>query len=681
MKKYYVLFFFICSFNILTTYAQVGEWTWMSGDSIPAQMGVFGTQGIPSPANHPPGLYEPCEWVDQQGNLWLFGGIGTSGIYSDLWKYDVSTFQWTWVNGTSFTGQAPSYGTLGVSSPLNHPGNRAYGIICWTDANNTLWLFGGWNSSDNNDLWKYDIATNEWTWMNGDPFTGSPGVYGTLGVSSPLNYPPARLEVACSWIGSSNDLWLFGGEALGGHMNDLWKYDIVTGEWTWMNGSNTLGAVDVYGTMGVSDPLNTPGARQCYTHFKDLSGNFWLFGGTAYNPSSYNDLWKYDPAINEWTWMSGANFQSDPGNYGVKCVASATNLPAYRYENRSCWTDQCGNFYMFGGVGAGVYNDLWYYNVAANMWTWVSGENILNSQGLFGTQGISSALNVPPSRTGSSSWLDANGNLWLFGGFSSGFQQWNDLWRFVPDPACSPCNSSPVAAFSAPNHICPGTCTEFNNLSMFATSYLWSFPGGSPNVSTDVNPTNICYSTPGSYPVTLIAINAADSDTLVLNNYITVYPFPLPQGILQSGDTLFANAGAVSYQWYMNGIIIPGATDYFYVALTSGNYNVVATDLNNCEVEAAIFDVIAAVAPLSMREGSGVNLYPNPVTESLFLGSDQTYESLDKISIYNVIGEKVMDISPVGFKGEIDCRTLQSGIYWLNIKMKGLDQRLKFIKE
>ena len=35
----------------------------------------------------------------------------------------------------------------------------------------------------------------------------------------------------------------------------------------------------------------------------------------------------------------------------------------------------------------------------------------------------------------------------------------------------------PVALFSAPNHICPGTCTSFNNLSLNATSYLWSFPG------------------------------------------------------------------------------------------------------------------------------------------------------------------------------------------------------------
>src|SRR6185369_199045 len=101
-----------------------------------------------------------------------------------------------------------------------------------------------------------------------------------------------------------------------------------------------------------------------------------------------------------------------------------------------------------------------------------------------------------------------------------------------------------------------------------------------------VNPTQICYNTPGTYPVSLIAWNSADTDTITLNNYITVYPYPAPQGISQSGDTLIANAGAVSYQWYHNGLPVAGATNYFYIATEGGDYNIVATDANGCEVEA-----------------------------------------------------------------------------------------------
>ena len=60
-------------------------------------------------------------------------------------------------------------------------------------------------------------------------------------------------------------------------------------------------------------------------------------------------------------------------------------------------------------------------------------------------------------------------------------------------------------------------------------------------------------------------------------------------------DTLFANQGAVSYQWYHNGVLISGATDYYYIATGSGNFNVVSVDIDGCQVEAAIFYVGAGI--------------------------------------------------------------------------------------
>ena len=242
----------------------------------------------------------------------------------------------------------------------------------------------------------------------------------------------------------------------------------------------------------------------------------------------------------------------------------------------------------------------------------------------------------------------------------------------------------PTAIFSAPNHICPGTCTYFNNLSLNGTSYLWSFPGANPSVSTDINPSNICYNNPGNYAVTLIASNSLGSDTITLNNYITVYPYPPPQGIIQNGDTLFANTGAVSYQWYENGILVPGATDYFYVATESGNFNVVATDAQGCEVEAVINDVVAGVAP-AYFSGSGLQIFPNPVTgkfnilNRLFAG-----QSLVKISVYNIIGEVIysgVSQNPIA-NGiySIDAGNFSSGIYWLELSSGNENLRVKFIK-
>ncbi len=246
-------------------------------------------------------------------------------------------------------------------------------------------------------------------------------------------------------------------------------------------------------------------------------------------------------------------------------------------------------------------------------------------------------------------------------------------------------NIAPVALFSAPNHICPGTCTNFINLSQNSTSYQWTFAGANPSTSTDINPTSICYNTPGNYSVQLIVTNAFNSDTLTLNNYITVYPSPPPQGITQNGDTLFANQGAVSYQWYHAGNSIPGATDYFYVATEGGDFNVVATDANGCEVEAAIFDVVASVQSLS---GSGqFAIYPNPVLDKCTIRDSQFMMGVAvTITIYNMIGATVqfeIKKHPDSYLDEVsvDVHTLPSGIYWLEVSSGEKIFRTKFMKQ
>jgi hypothetical protein len=194
----------------------------------------------------------------------------------------------------------------------------------------------------------------------------------------------------------------------------------------------------------------------------------------------------------------------------------------------------------------------------------------------------------------------------------------------------------------------------------------------------------------------MIATGPMGSDTLLLSNFITVYPFPAPQGISKSGDTLSALPGATSYQWYYNGSIIPGATNYFYVASQSGDYNVVATDYNGCEVEAVINDVIAGLTPpLSKGEGSGVRSYPNPVQDKLYVtcykpallggaAAGLTGTAID-ISIYNVLAEKIYSADYPDPSNEnpiiIGCEHFPSGVYYLELVSNNNLYRIKFMKQ
>ena len=153
-----------------------------------------------------------------------------------------------------------------------------------TDKNGNLWMWGGYGSDSQfsqinlNDLWEYSPATAEWVWVNGSNIGGEAGIYGTLGTAAATNVPGAR-EGAMSFTDKSGNFWLFGGDqnisSTGDpDFNDLWKYDVTTGEWTWMNGSNKLGGAGDYGTQGVAAAVQCASSERFGRH---LDGFFRQF--------------------------------------------------------------------------------------------------------------------------------------------------------------------------------------------------------------------------------------------------------------------------------------------------------------------------------------------------------------------------------------------------------------------
>lgn len=98
---------------------------------------------------------------------------------------------------------------------------------------------------------------------------------------------------------------------------------------------------------------------------------------------------------------------------------------------------------MFGGEGRdstgsfGDLNDFWKYSPASGQWTWIDGSDTANATGVYGTEGVAAATNVPGPRFGPDEWVDGSGNLWLFGGwYDAGGpgpnDHLNDLWKYSP---------------------------------------------------------------------------------------------------------------------------------------------------------------------------------------------------------------------------------------------------------
>lgn len=459
MKKIYILLILLSS--ILNLHSQTqGQWTWMNGSSGPNPNAVYGSKDTFASANTPQGFYESCEWTDKNGNFWLFGGVYWNTItqyeYADLWEFKPSINQWCWIKGPGANNAAGVYGTRGVAAPSNNPGARGFGASTWVDTAGNLWLFGGWGHDKNgiagtlDDLWKFNIADTEWTWMKGSDVFNSTYNYGTKGVEDSTNQLPAREETNATWTDNNNNLWIFGGlDGADYLVSDLWRYNISTNNWTWINGPILVNQPAVYGTLHVPDSSNTPGARTVYSKWKDCNDDFWLFGGqlTIHANLVYNDLWRYNIASNKWTWMGGTNLLNNPGTIGALCTTNITNVPQSRYENRACWTRGAGNFEFYGGStdtnAYYSYSDIWDYSVSTGEWTLMTGSGYYNIGGYYGTETVSGPNNLPASRMGSIGWKDNNGYLWLFGGWDFQGNYHNDMWRYVPDTTCphlTPCS-------------------------------------------------------------------------------------------------------------------------------------------------------------------------------------------------------------------------------------------------
>ena len=125
------------------------------------------------------------------------------------------------------------------------------------------------------------------------------------------------------------------------------------------------------------------------------------------------------------------------------------------------------------------------------------------------------------------------------------------------------------ADFAADNTtISAGESVTFTNLSVNASTYYWTFTGGNPSTSTDVNPT-VTYETPGTYSVTLFAAGENSSDSETKTAYITVLPvtsadFEASATEIFVGDSVaFTNLSenATSFFWTFEGAIPENSTE------------------------------------------------------------------------------------------------------------------------
>ena len=241
-----------------------------------------------------------------------------------------------------------------------------------------LWLYGGFGFTDVwpnygalNDLWKFNMASGEWTFVSGDYSVGN-GVYGTRGVTSPSVLPGSRAASAM-WVDASDQIYIFGGpgfDSVNGYidgLNDVFKFDGT--QWTWLNGSNTTasgaGKMPSLGLAKTFTSTNTPGGRTwgaASTQMgKSICYIYCGYGQLSYTDYDQAEMWAYDLASNQWACMGGCDSRLF-SVYGTKGVFNSANNPGSRIGAGFAATPK-NEIYLFGGSNRNfdptAFGDFW----------------------------------------------------------------------------------------------------------------------------------------------------------------------------------------------------------------------------------------------------------------------------------------------------------------------------------
>jgi hypothetical protein len=224
--------------------------------------------------------------------------------------------------------------------------------------------------------------------------------------------------------------------------------------------------------------------------------------------------------------------------------------------------------------------------------------------------------------------------------------------------------SIPTVTVNSPT-ICSGATA--NLTAGGATSFTWSAGA----TSTGVNTATASPTSTATYTVTGTA--GACSGTAV--STVTVNPTPPTPSITQSFTTLTSSA-ATGNQWYLNGVLIPGATGSTYTITMNGSYTVVVTS-GGCTSAASAPVVMANLAVNELSSNDNITISPNPFTSQTIItfSEEQTNTTIKVIDILGKIiyqatvpkGAKTFTLDFTANISSLPGRSGGAGIYFVQI--------------
>jgi hypothetical protein len=170
---------------------------------------------------------------------------------------------------------------------------------------------------------------------------------------------------------------------------------------------------------------------------------------------------------------------------------------------------------------------------------------------------------------------------------------------------------------------------------------------------------------PGAYPIT---VKDASGCSASLNTPVLITEPNAVTPLISLDGALLSTDSYASYQWYLDGVLLEGATEQQYIITANGNYTVSVIDANNCGGTSAPYAVLTT--QLSGQQLTEIlQVRPNPFGNELLLQWHNARKR--KIELCNLSGQVMLSIDCNTHALNLPAETLPAGIYLLNVTDEG----------
>lgn len=210
-----------------------------------------------------------------------------------------------------------------------------------------------------------------------------------------------------------------------------------------------------------------------------------------------------------------------------------------------------------------------------------------------------------------------------------------------------------VITAAGPLTFCQGGSVQLNANKGTGYTYQWTRNGS--NIPGATSWQYLATAT-ASYSVDIFDGTCPASATPV---NVVMNAFPVALITVTSGVDM-STGSFDTYQWYRNGVAIPGATGQSYSATRDGYYAVVVTDAAGCSATSPVQRITALDVEHTGAAATAVKIWPNPAASLVHV---ETAVAVD-ISISSVDGKQLMKADNAM---SIDITHLPQGLYLIRV--------------